>query len=506
LLPRRLETPLPGPCSLLAWAMALSHRRVSYTAQITCTAVAVVALGACNHDWNAFDPRLEEASGGATTSATDSSTGGAGSTATSAAGGGGAGGAGATGGGGAGAAGAGGPGGGGAGGGGGGGGPVHCGGMSLLADDFSDPAHTDRNYEISPGAAVVAGEAVVKLIAADTDSWETFKSSHYHDLRGDAVAVQLTQMVNTATTAVAFLHVVYDHDHYLTMYQQEGTLGLAKEIDGTWTTLATVPFDEGLHRFWRFREASGTTYWETSSDGMDWFVEAQNPTAELFPMDYVRVELGAGTEGGEVAPGEAHFDDVTGAVAGGWCKTSSLTDNFNDGVRARAWARFYKDSTCSLDETGGDLVITLSDGQTGYCGYYSASAYDLTGAASVIEVPQMLNGATEAQAFFALESSEGNSLDILASEGTLYFRYSVNDNDVTLATVLYSPVEHAWWRLRESAGTTYWETSPDATSWTVRAHIENPIELTALAVEMGAGAYQPEAMVGAVHFDHLNLP
>jgi hypothetical protein len=37
--------------------------------------------------------------------------------------------------------------------------------------------------------------------------------------------------------------------------------------------------------------------------------------------------------------------------------------------------------------------------------------------------------------------------------------------------VTYDPVAHGWLRLRESAGTFYWETSPDGTSWTTRASV-----------------------------------
>jgi len=63
----------------------------------------------------------------------------------------------------------------------------------------------------------------------------------------------------------------------------------------------------------------------------------------------VWVNIGAGTDGGEVTPGEARFGEVQGSgSAAGWCDASSLTDDFEDGVRARAWDRSYESATCTL--------------------------------------------------------------------------------------------------------------------------------------------------------------
>src|SRR4029079_7172185 len=126
-------------------------------------------------------------------------------------------------------------------------------------------------------------------------------------------------------------------------------------VAGVWTTLKTTGYDPVAHRHWRFREDGLNTYWETSSDGVNFTPQTQVATATLFPLDSVEVEIGGATDGGELSPGAAHFDHLNGGGApkGKWCAMSSITDDFNDGVRSRAWDRSWEDIQGMVTEAGG---------------------------------------------------------------------------------------------------------------------------------------------------------
>jgi hypothetical protein len=64
-----------------------------------------------------------------------------------------------------------------------------------------------------------------------------------------------------------------------------------------------------------------------------------------------------------------------------------------------------------------------------------------------------------------------------------------------------------WWRIREQGGTTYWEYSADGLVWLLGAMDKpNPINLTAVDIEIGGGAYEPLPSPGAAHIDNYNLP
>ena len=485
---------------------------------------ALVSLGACSHDWDRYDPRLGE--GGATSTGTGTgAVGGGGGTTTQsggaggtggggdggATGGGGTGGVGGTGAGGAGAGGTGGAGGaGGAGGtGGGGGGPLHCGATDILSESFNDGIETSVWwYVASNGATIgeVGGEGVVVLPVDGSASWSGFVTRRLYGLVDDHLSVEVTQATNASTTAAVFLSGAFDDSNYIEMYLTQGTLQFTRSVGGAWAELASVAYDPLVHRHWRFREQAGTVYWETSSNGTSWVVRAQASTASLFPVDALRFELGAATDGGEVAPGEAHFDDLNGGGAPGvWCKASSFTDDFDDGVTDPIWDRSWADAACTMGETGGDLVLDLGPNALAYCGYLSSKSFDLTGDALAFEVPQMVAPVAGAEAYARMEVDDENGLEFVQGGGTLSFRREVAGSVAVLASVQYDSNAHRWWRFREAGGTVYWETAPDGAAWVVRAQASAPMPVTALDVVLGAGTWQSLAAPGGVHYDNLNL-
>jgi hypothetical protein len=72
-------------------------------------------------------------------------------------------------------------------------------------------------------------------------------------------------------------------------------------------------------------------------------------------------------------------------------------------------------------------------------------------------------------------------------------------------TTTYDPAAHRWWRIREEAGTIYFETSPDAAQWNTLLQTGSPPQLETVYVVLAA---QVGAAYGApvrAEFDNLNL-
>jgi hypothetical protein len=489
-----------------------------------------ISAGACTRDWDAYDPRLgsggqgasgpSTGTGGASTSTTasNSSAGGTGGATTSSSAGGtggattssSAGGTGGTGGvttsssaGGTGGTG---------GTGGSGGGPIHCGGTNVLADDFpgSDPGEVWNISDYGGATALeTGGEAVVTLPSGSPGSSRgAFESNQYYDLTNDHVSIEVTSATNTATTAMAFFSVYYDGNNYIEISQTNGDLRFIRYIAGTWAELKSTLYNAVNHRHWRFREDGTDTHWETSSDGVNWTSQVSEPTAMLFPMNLVGIDFGGQTDGGEVNPGEARFDHLNGGGAplGKWCPMSSLTDDFEDGIRARIWDSSWEPIPGMMVETGGDLVFTLPPNATPYANYGSAVRFDLTGSSIVIEVPQLADSASKAQTYVDLDAAGDNGFGMLVEGTTLYFDYWVAGTTQGVGSLLYSPVQHKWWRMREAGGTVYWETAPDGKAWTIREQFVPSFPVDALEVSLNCGIWQASANPGASHFDNLNLP
>jgi len=271
----------------------------------------------------------------------------------------------------------------------------------------------------------------------------------------------------------------------------------------------TIPYDPVVHRHWRFREDGLNTYWQTSSDGMSWTTQTQAATATLFSLDFLLVALGGGTDGGEVNPGEAHFDHLNGGGApkGKWCPISSFTDDFNDGMQSIAWWRSWANAPGMMSEMNGELLLTFSPNSTAYASYVSSKSFELTNSSIVLEVPSVQGPAIHAEAWMVLVGPQNNEIRMDAELGVLNFYVTVAGSQQQIGSTLHSPLMHRWWRIRETSNTVFWETSPDGKAWTIQEQLSpTPIPIDVLDISLGGGTWMQEANPGDAHFDNLNLP
>ncbi len=235
-------------------------------------------------------------------------------------------------------------------------------GTSVLADDFpgGDPGDLWTLNSNGNTVAEAGGEAVITLPSSSpSGSWGELDSHRAYDLRGDSLSIERATATNPLTSAQSWFGTGYDKN-YLQIVQQKGQIRFGYQLAGMTTNLTSIVFDPVAHRHWRLREDGQTTFWETSSDGAAWTIRAQIASATLFPMSLMWVWFGAGTDGGEVNPGAAHFDRLNG---GGlpkekYCPISTFTDDFNDGAKSLAWGRGWEDKPGMLAEAGGALTVT----------------------------------------------------------------------------------------------------------------------------------------------------
>jgi hypothetical protein len=91
--------------------------------------------------------------------------------------------------------------------------------------------------------------------------------------------------------------------------------------------------------------------------------------------------------------------------------------------------------------------------------------------------------------------------------GQLIGSWSIAGTTTNVGSVLYNATQHAWWRIRESGGTIFWETAPDGKSWTTLVMAAAPaFSLDALDVSLVGGTWEVETSPGAVAYSSFNLP
>ncbi|NUL09063.1 hypothetical protein [Streptomyces lunaelactis] len=202
------------------------------------------------------------------------------------------------------------------------------------------------------------------------------------------------------------------------------------------------------------------------------------------------------------------FEEPSGSAP--W-PLAQLGDDFNDNqASATLWPSNYGGAT----EVGGKARIPLTPGTP--AGYKSARDWDLedskftikfaslpaVGGSSAAEVTVMANSTTNG-------TRVGWVYDVDA--GTLRAENQVGGTDGSPTILTFAPIAHLWLRIRETAGTLYWETAGDGYNWTVRRSMATPawIESQSVIVELagsrtgGTGDYVEFDLAGATVWPRL---
>ncbi len=224
----------------------------------------------------------------------------------------------------------------------------------------------------------------------------------------------------------------------------------------------------------------------------------------------MQVELGAGTYQAENAPGEAHFDNLNGGVpsAGHWCAASSLQDDFNDNVIGPEWARGFATGGCSFAEQVGQAAMTLTSAGPNECAYVSSTSFDLTNDAAYTKMDQVpRTSVASTYAYLRARAENGDFVEMGEAGSNLLCGQQLGGAFTNFCgSVPYNGATHLYMRLRASNGTLYWETSPDASNWTMQFSKQSPIPLAPLDLSIGGGVSAGVSNPGFARFDSFNLP
>ncbi len=275
-----------------------------------------------------------------------------------------------------------------------------------------------------------------------------------------------------------------------------------EKVAGT-ATNATFIYDPDVHIWFRIREASGTIYWETSTDATTWTVQRSKTTT--LTLTAVYCQLGAGYWDAEAGTTFARIDDFN-LFAGipippPNAKTETLTDDFEAALDPAKWV------------VGGDGAVGTSGGKLGIIStdqYYSITSvddYDLVDSQIAIELTDNMalgNGTYITSLSFVIDGNNTYvATQIEATGGYLYFVERIDGVNSTVAISL-SPERHRWFRIRTEGSIIYWETSIDGEYWTTRRMQSTTLDLSAGKIKIESGFYGTETDQ-TVYLDNFNV-
>jgi hypothetical protein len=186
--------------------------------------------------------------------------------------------------------------------------------------------------------------------------------------------------------------------------------------------------------------------------------------------------------------------------------TEAVKDDFDDGTLDPSWTP-YSTGGIVITETGGELVIDIQpELLVGHYGEIASPAHTLAGCQVSIHVTQIPPDGTSGGVLVLTDGAAGDRLEMSYGNGYIGCIYWIADMPTFIADAPYDPVAHAWWRLRESGGTTYFETSPDGISYQFLASLPNPFPVTSMRIALFGNAGPGPGPGGEMHLDRLNLP
>ena len=185
----------------------------------------------------------------------------------------------------------------------------------------------------------------------------------------------------------------------------------------------------------------------------------------------------------------------------------TLVDDFDDGVvDAGLWPSNYNTVGAAPTESGGRAQVPCD---TGFAAFASDTIYTLADSTAWVEMYPPAAGGAAAEAWSQLLISSSTSgtdivFEVNAVSGLLNMAVRVGFFDAGAVTLTYDAVEHRWLRVREAAGTLFWETSPDGLTWTERRSTASPAWVADADLQVQLIAHRDGGTPDTAEFDNFN--
>lgn len=188
---------------------------------------------------------------------------------------------------------------------------------------------------------------------------------------------------------------------------------------------------------------------------------------------------------------------------------STLSDNYNDNSLDTAkWDKTtYSADATQVLEQNTRIEITHSTGPQ-YNELSSKGIYDLTGSAIFAKITDVGNQTLLShEAIFGIQFGTNNKLYFDINQNTLYGWKLVNGTQTAAFTgIAYSATNHLYLKVRESAGTIFFDASATGTgTWTNIGSVATPFSITGVQPFMQSGCYAAEASGSYTYFDDFNI-
>ena len=188
------------------------------------------------------------------------------------------------------------------------------------------------------------------------------------------------------------------------------------------------------------------------------------------------------------------------------CVSANIIDEFTDGAADPLFAS-YASTDMTIYEVNGQLVASFapSVGPGQYAGYDTVVRYPLEGLCVVLHV--IAAPTTTALAYFKIRTFTGQQIEFFEATDQLMLRTHTGPAGSVVEDVLALPFSlpsQAFWRLRNQAGTAYWDISSDGLAFTQLSAFPGFFTEPDVFIGVGAGAYTAATNASPAIFESIS--
>lgn len=190
--------------------------------------------------------------------------------------------------------------------------------------------------------------------------------------------------------------------------------------------------------------------------------------------------------------------DAPGTLGCG--STILIDDPFNDAVPGPSFVG-QPSTGLTLVESAGHLDVQFAATVDSSFSYYrSTIAYPAEGLCATAEVTQTPDA--PASAYLKLRTAQ-LEVEMITVVGAIALRTRQSGAATTRQQIALDLVQSRYWRIRQLAGTTYWETSPDGATYTTHTMLAGFFTPMSCQVELGAGSQSAASNAGVARFEGI---
>ncbi|MFJ2630826.1 hypothetical protein ACIO6U_02530 [Streptomyces sp. NPDC087422] len=183
-------------------------------------------------------------------------------------------------------------------------------------------------------------------------------------------------------------------------------------------------------------------------------------------------------------------------------KIETLVDSFTTGtINTALW------SSVTAGAVAFDTVncqVSLAHPTTGATNIFgSNNVYDARGSAVYAQVTPAANGNGGTRSIMRVRLDTNNAVTIRLDGGAFRQTLQVAGTLTSVTLPAYDPHLHRWWRLRESGGVFFADTSPDGLTWTNQSSMAYPWDASATLFRFETQATSTEVAGNAMTVAHV---